>query len=367
MSLRVMNVVGARPNFMKAAPVLAEWARASDVESILVHTGQHYDDRMSSSFFEQLGIRDADYNLGVGSGTQTTQTAQIMTALEPLVATRRPDLVVVFGDVNSTLAAALVASKAGVPIAHVEAGLRSFDRTMPEEINRIVTDALSSFLFTTEPQANENLRREGIPEANVFYVGNVMIDTLMQQLAHARSLGMPARHGVAAGDYAILTLHRPSNVDSLAALESVLNTCCELSRSIDILFPVHPRTQQMLQGTELQKKIAAWPRLTLLEPLPYREFLGLVADARFVMTDSGGLQEETTFLDVACLTLRDNTERPVTISHGTNRLVGSSPQEILNAAHEAIAGRVQRRNGAPPLWDGQAAPRIVSTLREKLA
>jgi UDP-N-acetylglucosamine 2-epimerase (non-hydrolysing) len=330
---------------------------------------------MSRVYFEELGIPQPDYDLGVGSGSHTWQTAQVMLALEPLLRDLQPDVVVVVGDVNSTVAAALVAAKLGIPLAHVEAGLRSFDRTMPEEINRVVTDALADYLFTTERSANENLRREGISDEKVFFVGNVMIDTLLRHRERAVALEMPARYSVQPHNYAVLTLHRPSNVDAPEVLSGILDAVAALQVRLPVLFPVHPRTLQRLAGAGLLERARSLPNLRLLEPLGYLEFLGLMAQARLVLTDSGGIQEETTILGIPCLTLRENTERPVTISEGTNELVGTSPERILAAARRRLdqAEMVSdnplclmgRDSHYPELWDGRAAERIVRILRER--
>lgn len=361
---RLLFVVGARPNFMKIAPIVRELARwPLDFASHLVHTGQHYDEKMSDVFFQQLGIRRPDVDLGVGSGTHARQTAAVMTAIEPVLADWKPDVVVVVGDVNSTVASALVASKLGIRTAHVEAGLRSFDRSMPEEINRLVTDQLSDLLFTTEESANRNLRREGIAEEKIHFVGNVMIDTLLRHRDAARTCDVPRKLGLVPREYAVLTLHRPSNVDDDAALERMLNAIAEIGRDLPIVFPVHPRTRASLMRSSIVEALIQANRLRILEPLGYLEFLSLMSDSRVVLTDSGGIQEETTVLGVPCLTLRDSTERPVTITHGTNRLVGTDPDRI-------VAEWMQVRETSchpvlPPLWDGHAAERIVDVLRGK--
>ena len=354
--MRVANVVGARPNFMKMAPVIAEMRRRG-LSQELIHTGQHYDANVSEVFFRELGLPEPDVYLGIGSDSQARQTARIMMALEEVWLERLPTLVVVAGDVNSTLAAALVAAKLSIPVAHVEAGLRSFDRTMPEEINRMVTDRLSELLFTTEESANENLRAEGTPPEQIHFAGNCMIDTLERHLGAAVARRPWRQFGLEPGGYALVTLHRPSNVDqppTLAALVAVLN---ELSARLPMLFPVHPRTEKRLS----EYGIAAAPTLRLCEPLPYLAFLGLMAKARCVLTDSGGIQEETTALGVPCLTLRPNTERPVTVTHGTNRLVGSDPAAI-RAAFEAVLEEGPRQVPRPPLWDGAASRRIVDVI-----
>ncbi len=359
--MRIVNIVGARPNLMKIAPLMEAMRRRPGIGPVLVHTGQHYDARMSELFFHDLGIPAPDHYLGVGSGTHAQQTAQVMTELEPLFTELRPDVVLVVGDVNSTLAAALVAAKLGIPLAHVEAGLRSFDRTMPEEINRVVTDALSDFLFTTERGAADNLRREGIAESKIFFVGNVMIDTLLRHRDRAESLGMPERYAVRPREYAVVTLHRPSNVDAPEALAGLVDVLAGLQERLPIVFPVHPRTRNRLTATGLWSRLDALPNVRLTEPLGYLEFLGLVAAARLVLTDSGGIQEETTILGVPCLTLRENTERPVTIADGTNRLVGTAPERIQEAAARVLS-EPPTNGRRPELWDGRAAERIVEVL-----
>jgi UDP-N-acetylglucosamine 2-epimerase (non-hydrolysing) len=363
--VKIVIVVGARPNLVKIAPLIAEMHRFLDIEPVLVHTGQHYDDNMSKVFFQELGIPQPDHNLGVGSGSHTWQTAQVMLALEPLLQELSPNLVLVVGDVNSTVAAALVAAKLCIPLAHVEAGLRSHDRTMPEEINRVVTDTLAGYLFTTERSANENLRREGIPDDRIFFVGNVMIDTLLGHCERAEALGMPARYGVPANGYALLTLHRPSNVDVPEVLSGILDALDSLQTWLPVLFPAHPRTLGRLAEAGLLERAQAMPNLRLMEPLGYLEFLGLMAQTRLVLTDSGGIQEETSILGVPCLTLRENTERPVTISEGTNELVGTSPERIIAAASRVMDGGV-KGGRHPELWDGRAAERIVCILQQKL-
>lgn len=363
--MRIVNIVGARPNFMKIAPLLDEMRRRPGIEPILIHTGQHYDAKMSDQFLEQLGIPEPDLHLGVGSGSHAEQTAQVMTALEPALAELRPDLVLVVGDVNSTLAAALVAAKANIPLAHVEAGLRSFDRGMPEEVNRIVTDVLADYLFVTERSGVDNLRNEGIPAERIFLVGNVMIDTLLRHRARAEALDMPGRSGVVTGEYALATLHRPSNVDDPELLAGYLGVFEEVSAQLPILFPLHPRTAKALERHGLMERLRGMSNLELLEPQGYLEFLGLTAQARLVLTDSGGIQEETTALGIPCLTLRENTERPITVSDGTNRLVGTQPAAILTAVGEVLAGGTGEAR-RPELWDGRAAERIVEILTERI-
>jgi len=363
--MRVLNVVGARPNLMKIAPLVEEMRRYPDIRQRLLHTGQHYDEAMSQVFFDELGIPRPDIYLGVGSGSHAEQTARVMVGFEQVLLEERPDVVVVVGDVNSTLACALVTAKMGVPLAHVEAGLRSFDRRMPEEINRIVTDALADFLFTTSREADENLRREGIPAEKVFFVGNVMIDTLLKHRERARTLGTPARFGLQAGRYALLTLHRPSNVDDPAVFSGILDALVEIQRELPLLFPIHPRTAGRLRDFGLEKRLAAAPNLRLVEPLGYLEFLDLMIHARVVLTDSGGIQEETTILGIPCLTLRENTERPVTITEGTNTLVGSDPVRIVDGVRRILAGE-SKAGRIPELWDGRAAGRIVALLRARV-
>jgi UDP-N-acetylglucosamine 2-epimerase (non-hydrolysing) len=352
----ICNLVGARPNFMKIGPVVHA-LRRQGIAQYLVHTGQHYDARMSQVFFEELGLPEPDIYLGIGSDSHGRQTARIMIAFEEICQLRRPDLVVVGGDVNSTLAAALVAAKLHIPIAHVEAGLRSFDRTMPEEINRIVTDQLSELLFTTEESANTYLRREHIDEGRIHYVGNCMIDTLLKYADVAisrapwRSLGLDER------EYALCTLHRPSNVDSQDTLRLLIGIVNEVSAHLPVVFPVHPRTRAHM----LEWDIPIASSVHVCDPLPYLEFLGLMAKARYVLTDSGGIQEETTVLGVPCLTMRNNTERPVTLICGTNRLVGTDSELIYQSVDAILAGNWPAGQ-RPPLWDGHAAERIVGVI-----
>jgi len=353
--LHISAVVGARPNFMKMAPLLAEVRQRANVTARLIHTGQHYSPEMSATFFDELGMPTPDVNLEVGSGSQTGQTAGVMLRLEPEFLEHRPDVVLVVGDVNSTVAAALVAAKLEIPVAHVEAGLRSFDRRMPEEINRLVTDALSDYLFASEPAGVANLRAEGAAPEKVFLVGNVMIDTLIRCRARAAQTEVVERLGLRTGGYAVVTLHRPSNVDDPANLEGLMRMLAELAGRIPVVFPMHPRTRERL-GSFLVP-----PGLLLTPPLGYLEFLRLTSEARMVLTDSGGLQEETTILKVPCLTLRENTERPITIEQGTNRLVGVKPEIILAAALKTLDHPPAARQD-PDLWDGQASGRILDIL-----
>ena len=363
--VKLVYVVGARPNFIKIAPLIAASQAAPGVESLLVHTGQHYDEAMSEGFFRDLGIPEPDINLEVGSASHAVQTAEIMKAFEPVVEEHRPAAVVVVGDVNSTIACGLVAVKLGVRLAHVEAGLRSFDRTMPEEINRLLTDAISDLLFCTEQSGVDNLLREGVPAEKVFLVGNVMIDTLLQNRDKAERSKVLEEIGVTAGGYAVLTLHRPSNVDDPAVLDNLLDAMEEIQRQLMVLFPVHPRTRAALSGSELGKRVRALPNVRMVDPLGYLDFLKLLSSATIVLTDSGGIQEETTILEVPCLTLRDNTERPVTHEIGSNRIVGTDSGRILDAYREVRKGRGPRC-GRPPLWDGRAAERIVGILAREL-
>ena len=347
---------------MKIAPIVAALKRRPGVfESVLVHTGQHYDEKLSQVFFDELDIPRPDVNLNVGSGSHAQQTAAIMAAFEPVLAQERVDLVLVVGDVNSTIACALVASKLGVPIAHVEAGLRSFDRTMPEEINRVLTDQISDLLFTTEESAAENLGREGIDRAKVHFVGNVMIDTLLAHRERARATRVHASLGLEPGTYGLMTLHRPSNVDDAASFERLMQGVHTVANAVPVVFPVHPRTRPAVTRSPTAAAMVDQGRLRLIDPLGYLDFVGLMEGARVVLTDSGGIQEETTILGVPCLTLRENTERPITITHGTNQLVGTDPARIA-----AGWARLQRQTQAavgPPLWDGKAAERIAEVLQ----
>ena len=359
-ALNITCVVGARPNFIKMAAIIQELRHRPRFSSRLVHTGQHFSPDMSGSFFQELDLPEPDANLGAGGGSQTQQTAQIMLALEREFDAHRPGLLLVVGDVNSTLAASLVGAKLEIPIAHVEAGLRSFDRRMPEEINRVVTDVLSDYLFVTEPSGLQNLRAEGIPEQRVHFVGNVMIDTLLRFRSKAENSDVLDRLGLAQGQYAVVTLHRPSNVDDPERLSGLLEMLAELGRKLPVVFPVHPRTRQQIPSDRFRET-----RLIFTAPLSYLDFLRLMSEARLVLTDSGGIQEETTILQVPCLTLRENTERPITIERGTNKLVGTDPARILPTALEAL--EIESEPGRiPELWDGRAAGRIMDILEESL-
>lgn len=357
--MRILSVVGARPNFMKVAPIVRAFrAYGGAFEQILVHTGQHYDERLSASFFRDLGLRAPDINLEVGSGTQAEQTAKVMMGFEPVCQNFQPDLVIVVGDVNSTLACALTAKKLGIDVAHVEAGLRSGDMTMPEEINRRCTDTICDYLFTTDKMADGNLTSEGIPESKIHFVGNVMIDTLLSFRAQAEALRYHERLGLQPGGYATLTLHRPSNVDDLATLNRILRTMKCISGSLPIVFPVHPRTRAKIEEFGFSSYFDSG-QIRMIEPLGYLEFLSLNANARAVFTDSGGLQEETTILGVPCITLRENTERPITILEGTNQLVGSDPDAIF-AAYNKVQSGARMALSSPEKWDGKAAERIAA-------
>lgn len=363
--MKILNIVGARPNLMKIAPLMDAFSAADDVEPLLVHTGQHYDANMSDLFFRQLGIPEPDLNLGVGSGSHAVQTAQVMTAFEPVMHEHEPDAVLVVGDVNSTIACGLVAVKLGVKLVHVEAGLRSFDRGMPEEINRVLTDSISDLLFCTESSGVENLRREGVPDEKVHMVGNVMIDTLMRHRERAEHSTVLEDLSLPAGGYAVLTLHRPSNVDDPQVLGRLLDVLDEVEADGPIVFPAHPRTRAALERFGLADRVAKLSGLRMVEPVGYLDFLKLMASARVVLTDSGGIQEETTILGVPCLTLRENTERPITVEVGTNRIVGQEPERILAAYREIRAGGAGDAQ-IPPLWDGHAAERILQILRKAL-
>lgn len=360
-SIKICCVCGARPNFMKIAPIVSALSKRDDVETLLVHTGQHYDERMSRQFFGDLGIPTPDVNLGVGSGSHAVQTAAVMTAFEPVCVKHQPDWVIVVGDVNSTLACALVSVKLGIRVAHVESGLRSGDRTMPEEINRILTDAISDRLFVTEPSGMENLRREGIPAHRMQHVGNVMIDTLLKARAQAERSSILTQLGLSPRHYATLTLHRPANVDSAPILSGILDAVESITREMPVVFPVHPRTRHRLDGLGLRDRVERMANLHLVEPLGYLDFIKLIAHAGVVLSDSGGIQEETTILGVPCLTLRHNTERPITISEGTNRLVGVNPVAILDAFAD-VRQKQDYSERTPAMWDGHAATRIVESL-----
>jgi UDP-N-acetylglucosamine 2-epimerase (non-hydrolysing) len=350
--MHILHVVGARPNFMKVAPVMRALHERNQVRQSLVHTGQHYDSNMSDIFFSQLDIPAPDVNLEVGSGSHARQTAEIMCRLELVLLERKPDIVVVYGDVNSTVAAALVSAKLLIRIAHVEAGLRSFDRSMPEEINRIVTDRLADLLFTPSEDGDRNLLSEGVEAGKIHCVGNVMIDSLIRLLPSA----IASPYGRAPNQYALVTLHRPSNVDDSVTLKGVIESLVDVNAHLDVVFPVHPRTRQRLATIGM-----SFPSLHLLEPLPYIEFLALQRRATVVITDSGGIQEETTYLGVPCLTLRNNTERPVTVEIGTNVLIGQDMDKLRCELTKILNGKA-KSGTTPPLWDGNAGQRIAQII-----
>jgi UDP-N-acetylglucosamine 2-epimerase (non-hydrolysing) len=359
--VKILNIVGARPNLPKIAPLIREMRRRAEIDPILVHTGQHYDEKLSDIFFRQMGIPTPNVNLEVGSGSHAFQTAEVLKRIEPVLIEYKPDVLIVVGDVNSTIACALAAVKLGIQVAHVEAGLRSFDRAMPEEINRLLTDALSDHLFVTEEDAIENLLREGRPREAIHLVGNVMIDSLRHFLPLAQQSTIGDELSLKNGDkwrrFAVLTLHRPSNVDSLDKLTHLLGAIDSIAKEVPVIFPVHPRTKQKLAEAGIRHD----PNLFLIPPAGYLDFLCLLSKAALVLTDSGGIQEETTALGVPCLTLRENTERPVTISEGTNLLVGTDPAKIVAAAKESLASG-GKSGRIPRLWDGHAAERIVEVL-----
>jgi UDP-N-acetylglucosamine 2-epimerase (non-hydrolysing) len=364
--MKILNVVGTRPNFVKIAPLIREMREHPEIQPILLHTGQHYDEQLFHVFFRQMGIPKPDVDLQVGSGSHAWQTAEILRRIEPVLLEQRPDLLLVVGDVNSTVAAALAAAKLAIPVAHVEAGLRSFDRSMPEEINRVLTDALADFLFVTEEDAVDNLLKEGKAVHQIHFVGNVMIDALRQSLPMADRSALPRELGLIQDGhvlpFALLTLHRPSNVDAPATLLNLLQAVAQIAQHIPVIFPTHPRTLQRLEATNN----GFHRSIRFISPAGYLDFLWLMSHARLVLTDSGGVQEETTALGVPCLTLRENTERPVTVRQGTNEIVGTDPHKIVSAAIRILAnGRKQGR--VPPLWDGRASQRIVTTILKHIS
>jgi UDP-N-acetylglucosamine 2-epimerase (non-hydrolysing) len=367
---KVAIVVGARPNFIKIAPLMSELKKHEDLfKTLLIHTGQHYDFAMSEIFFRNLKIPEPDIFLNVGSASHAVQTSRIMTAFEKVILREKPDLIVVVGDVNSTLACSIVAAKLNIKIAHVEAGLRSFDRTMPEEINRIITDSLSDYLFVSEKSGVRNLKREGVPPKKVYFVGNIMIDTLMSNKKQISKSGILNRlslktgdRNLKAGSYSILTLHRPSNVDSEESLSEVYDILEAISEKIKIIYPIHPRTRKMIKAHKFLKKFEKLGNLIMIEPLGYIDFIKLIKDSRFVLTDSGGIQEETTVLGIPCLTMRENTERPVTITNGTNYIFGRNKAKILNCVKNILKNKTKQFK-IPELWDGKVANRIVKILQ----
>lgn len=358
--MKAIVVVGARPNFMKAAPLIREFKKRGKVNPVLVHTGQHYDANMSKIFFEDLELPEPDTYLGVGSGTHAEQTGKIMIAFEEVVRREGPDLIIVVGDVNSTLACSIVASKLLIPVAHVEAGLRSFDLTMPEEINRMVTDILSKYCFTTSPEAEVNLKLEGVTEDRIFFVGNIMIDSLLFYLDKAEASSVMDDLNLEEGGYALVTLHRPSNVDVPEVFRGIMGALEELSKSLQVIFPVHPRTRKMIESYGMVYENHG---LRLIDPIGYLDFVRAMKSARIVITDSGGIQEETTVLGVPCLTVRNNTERPITVELGTNVLVGTEKSTIISEAKNVLS-ETATEHRIPPLWDGQTAGRIADVLEK---
>ncbi|MFO7751171.1 MAG: UDP-N-acetylglucosamine 2-epimerase (non-hydrolyzing) [Desulfobacteraceae bacterium] len=362
--MKIFLVAGARPNFMKIAPIARELARDRIFDTRIVHTGQHYDRNMSDVFFDELGLSEPDFHLGAGGGSHAVQTAKIMTEFEKICEQESPDLVIVVGDVNSTLACSIVAKKLNIDVAHVEAGLRSFDLAMPEEINRMVTDAVSDLFFVTEQEGQANLFKEGKEHEKVHFVGHVMIDNLFYQLEKLNQMDTSgfglSRFKAEAPEYGVVTLHRPSNVDNQEVLGRIISTLSTISQRLPLIFPIHPRTRKHLEQLNIQPA----ENITLTDPLSYMEFLNLFKDARLALTDSGGLQEETTALGIPCLTIRENTERPITITSGTNELVGSSSEKILNA-FDRIMANTWKTGRRPEFWDGGAAERIVRVIREK--
>ncbi|MCB9056924.1 MAG: UDP-N-acetylglucosamine 2-epimerase (non-hydrolyzing) [Calditrichae bacterium] len=363
--LKVLNVVGARPNFMKIAPLQRAMQNQKDIfDAKIIHTGQHYDERMSKFFFDDLQLPKPDVFLGIGSGSHAVQTAKIMIEFEKVCLEQKPDIVVVVGDVNSTAACSMVASKLWIPVVHIEAGLRSFDRQMPEEINRMVTDAISDMLFVTEKSGLENLQREGVDPAKIHLVGNVMIDSLVYFLEKAKQSAILKEMDLSQQSYALCTLHRPSNVDDPKNFVNILNALEEIQKELKVIFPIHPRTEKNIKDLGLQDKVKAMKNLVLLPPTGYLDFLNLQANCKFVISDSGGIQEETTYLGIPCLTVRENTERPVTSEIGTNEIVGTDTRKILDSAR-LILDNKWKKGQVPPLWDGHTAERIVEVLKKK--
>lgn len=353
--MKLIHVVGARPNFMKIAPIMRVAFRYDDIEQVLVHTGQHYDDNMSKCFFDELGISEPDVNLEVGSGPHGEQTGEVMKKFEEFIIKEGGDIVVVVGDVNSTIACGLVAAKLHIPLAHVEAGLRSYDRSMPEEINRLLTDTISDYLFTPAEEANENLKKEGIPEEKIHLVGDIMIDTLIWEMEKTPDIDKPPFEDLEVGKYAVLTLHRPSNVDDEEIFKGIAGALNTISKKIQIVFPAHPRTQKRIKEFKISLDK---DNIKVIDPLSYRDFLRLYKNSKFVLTDSGSIQQETTYLNIPCLTIRENTERPFTITRGTNVLVGVDPDVIIEEALKILNGK-QKESKGMPLWDGKTAERIV--------
>lgn len=362
---KIVLVVGARPNFMKSAPLMRELGKHGDrFETLLIHTGQHYDHKLSQLFFDELKMPKPDIYLGVGSGSHAEQTARIMTSLENELTELKPDLVIVFGDVNSTLATSIVTSKLWIKLGHVEAGLRSFDNTMPEEINRIVTDRLSDYLFVSEPSGLANLKAEGVADKKVFFTGNIMIDSLVSNLAVANKSDILQRLNLRPKEYIAMTMHRPANVDDSETLKGIITSIQKISERLPIVFPCHPRTRNRIEEFGLLKSSQS-TGLRIIEPLGYLDFLKLQADSRLVLTDSGGIQEETTYLQIPCITMRENTERPATVDIGTNVIAGTDPKRITEGALATLDG-TGKKGAVPELWDGKTAGRIVDILIDKL-
>ncbi len=359
--MKILSVVGARPNFMKIAPIVRAIRAHKGIQHILVHTGQHYDHAMSGSFFKDLGIPKPNINLGIGSGSHAKQTAEIMMAFEHVLMKVKPDVVLVVGDVNSTMACSLVATKLRIAVVHVEAGLRSYDRNMPEEINRLVTDSIADLLFTTSEDADKNLIKEGLPKDRIYFVGNVMIDTLMNNLVAAQRLNILSKFALKKKAFALVTLHRPSNVDSKESLSKIMNAFKVIQNKIPIVFPVHPRTKKNLEKFLSKNELMKMKQMVFIEPLGYLDFLALMNEAKFVITDSGGIQEETTVLGIPCLTVRENTERPITITEGTNTLVGLNTDKIIKESLKILKGQ-GKKGRRPKFWDGKASTRIIKTL-----
>ena len=361
---RIFLVAGARPNFMKIAPIYNEMKKSQKLKPIIIHTGQHYDNNMSHIFFRELGLPKPHIDLGVGSGSHAVQTANIMVEFEKVCLKEKPSMALVVGDVNSTLACSVVAAKMLIPIAHIEAGLRSFDRTMPEEINRIVTDSLSDYLFTTCRDANRNLAKEGVKRNKIFFTGNVMIDSLGKFIAESEKRKTFRKFSLNDRQYAFLTLHRPSNVDDKETLEKILKTIFKISEKTKIIFPAHPRTKKQIEKYKLKKYLCGG-NMEQVEPVGYLDALNLMKHSRFVLTDSGGIQEETTVLGVPCITMRENTERPITVHQGTSTLVGNNSGKIVRAVNQILTGKY-KKGKIPELWDGKSARRIVKIIESKL-
>ncbi len=363
--IKIVNIVGTRPNFVKISPLLEEIKKKKKIESVLINTNQHYDCKLSDIFFSELRIPQPNYNLKVGSGSHAWQTAKIIERMEPILKKESPDLVIVVGDVNSTLAGALTAAKLKIPIAHVESGLRSFDKDMPEEINRLLTDHLSSYLFVSEPSGVKNLIKEGISRKKIFLVGNIMIDTLLKQKEKALKIPILKRIAVQKYNYAVLTLHRPENIDNKIFFKRLLKVIDVICEKIEVIWPVHPRGKKRLREFSFLKQLKRIKNLKMIPPLGYLEIVSLMAQSKFVLTDSGGIQEETTVLNIPCLTLRENTERPITVNKGTNIVVGRNPKKIIREVTRILNGNI-KKGKIPRYWDGKTASRIVNILNQKI-